>query len=618
MKKALEAFLVISLLSGFSYSVFAADGGSTRGGGVGRRMGIALPDTGSDADTWQEVTNIDVGDFSAGGGSSRGGGVGRRVTVYEVPEDQVTENPYYVYPGLPSVSGQGGVGWPAEHYYSCLGTRSLVCVDYNGTAVTSSSTYGDIVFNCGNDISQMVWSAASSGKVYFYYFYYLLTAPVSGYYTLTGTPVVTASFRNTTGGTIPAEIIFGSGNPVDLGFTVYLAAGETRSYHVRISPSSFAVTADLVAKGTFTFDIEDAGTSTTNITHTTNITINNVTYNGDIYIDNSTNNVYIYENNIYNETVIQPIIYNVSQNISIDNSVNNYAEIGLTYDPVTNNYYVVQYPDNYISDTIIISNPNNSDYGLDDWAYRLNGTFVDAEAKNVTISAGDVTVPFKGEEVSNNMVGRMRLSAGTYNVSLSSYYDYRPFVWDDSANCFEPLPGFGSWGHGLTSFTLSDDKVVYMLFKRVDDADFIPDAISLSLYSDGAATPTPTPGGGTPTPTPGDGGDPTPTPTPGDGGSSTPTPTPGATDTPTTSNPFGDIVSTLFDGAFDLIGDMIGAVVGFLWGLLSGFLGIITWAIDQLLLLVPFLPPAGVYALAAGIVAVFVLTLLKFVFGLFF
>ena len=83
--------------------------------------------------------------------------------------------------------------------------------------------------------------------------------------------------------------------------------------------------------------IEPLGDS--NITTTTNITINNNTWNGNIYTDNSTNLTYIYPQyttvNEKNETVTNistnPIIYN--------NETKQYY----TYDQTTKNYYYIYY-----------------------------------------------------------------------------------------------------------------------------------------------------------------------------------------------------------------------------------------------------------------------------------
>ena len=83
--------------------------------------------------------------------------------------------------------------------------------------------------------------------------------------------------------------------------------------------------------------IEPLGDS--NITTTTNITINNNTWNGNIYTDNSTNLTYIYPEyttiNENNETVTNistnPIIYN--------NETKQYY----TYDQTTKNYYYIYY-----------------------------------------------------------------------------------------------------------------------------------------------------------------------------------------------------------------------------------------------------------------------------------
>lgn len=83
--------------------------------------------------------------------------------------------------------------------------------------------------------------------------------------------------------------------------------------------------------------IEPLGDS--NITTTTNITINNNTWNGNIYTDNSTNLTYIYPEyttiNEKNETVTNisntPIIYN--------NETKQYY----TYDQTTKNYYYITY-----------------------------------------------------------------------------------------------------------------------------------------------------------------------------------------------------------------------------------------------------------------------------------
>jgi len=122
-------------------------------------------------------------------------------------------------------------------------------------------------------------------------------------------------------------------------------------------------------------------------------------------------------------------------------------------------------------------------------------------------------------------------------------------------------------------------------------------------------TPTPTPGGTDPTPSPTPGGSTDPTPTPPPGSGTDPTPTPGGN---SPGNPFGDI----FDGVLDVLQDVLGAILQVIWTLLSSLFGIITWLIEQLSLLVPFLPTPAVAALAGGVILVIIIKILRFIGGL--
>lgn len=276
--------------------------------------------------------------FAAGGGSTSGGGVGR-------PKGYADDN------GTPSVSSDGGIIWQptwddvldcnfnlnfdSRYYgggteynlqkmkngsYNTSTSNSSKSFVFSGTQLTVSWNYTDFSY-----ASNGVFSESSSVKGTFKF-----KTPIRGYYSRLKTP----------------RLYFKAGNetlyyPADTKNTLYdvdsilsypgmLGAG----YFTNEASSSHHVWQFYMPQyKIIPFDSADKPTSFTNIT------INNNTWNGNIYTDNSTNLTYIYPQyttvNEKNETVTNisntPIIYN--------NETKKYY----TYDTVTNNYYYITY-----------------------------------------------------------------------------------------------------------------------------------------------------------------------------------------------------------------------------------------------------------------------------------
>ena len=277
--------------------------------------------------------------FAAGGGSTSGGGVGR-------PKGYADDN------GTPSVSSDGGIIWQTTfddntkdyirtsfYKYDRWNPDIIEFVFskirenpdyYKPWFVTLNSTDFIIEYSSSSNYTSYYVSGDSSssnnaGLVF--------TAPIKGYYRLLAGK--RGYYEN-------AEI------------TNYYTEGN-KSYLYDVGAD---ITISNVAQFNYYFSSDSGFTSKHHIWHfylpkyeiipysaadkptsQTNITINNNTWNGNIYTDNSTNLTYIYPQyttvNEKNETVTNisntPIIYN--------NETKKYY----TYDTVTNNYYYITY-----------------------------------------------------------------------------------------------------------------------------------------------------------------------------------------------------------------------------------------------------------------------------------
>ena len=302
---------------------FAAGGGSTSGGGVGRPKGYA-DDKGSalvDKDGWPTATYtmlLDGYDTSAGCDT---------VNVHS-PTNTTNPGSWYQYTNGGFSGSNGNV--------SVYGTYG----DENNNSVIASVSY---------------------------YF----VAPVSGYYIFSSPPIKYTSFTKSLNGFYQYSFN-ASGIEVRYWFGVGVSNSHWSNSNFVPTASTSSITKNYSSytiyakKGQVLFASFSAATvygvgpsypykyisihtsaptltvqdlSPSQITNNNNITINNNTWNGNIYTDNSTNLTYIYPQyttiNEKNETVTNisntPIIYN--------NETKKYY----TYDTVTNNYYYITY-----------------------------------------------------------------------------------------------------------------------------------------------------------------------------------------------------------------------------------------------------------------------------------
>ena len=302
---------------------FAAGGGSTSGGGVGRPKGYA-DDKGSalvDKDGWPTATYtmlLDGYDTSAGCDT---------VNVHS-PTNTTNPGSWYQYTNGGFSGSNGNV--------SVYGTYG----DENNNSVIASVSYyfvapvsGYYIFS-SPPIKYTSFTKSSNG-FYQYSFNasgievrYWFGVGVSNSHWSNSNFVPTASTSSITKNYSSYTIYAKKGQVLFASFSAATAYGVGPSYpykYISIHTSAPTLT------------VQDL--SPTQIQNNNTITINNNTWNGNIYTDNSTNLTYIYPQyttvNEKNETVTNisntPIIYN--------NETKKYY----TYDTVTNNYYYITY-----------------------------------------------------------------------------------------------------------------------------------------------------------------------------------------------------------------------------------------------------------------------------------
>ena len=266
-------------------------------------------------------------EFEAGGGSTSGGGAGRRY-----PSG-------YTSDGVPSVSTSGKPTLAIPHseieldFYSGNSYSYSYCSD-SGRSLNINITKHVCVIS-GNKLVSTSYPKStynfSAG-----YARYSFTAPVDGYYRLVP---ITFSLSTTFQDGTSSSASFSS----DSSYSNYhyYAKGSSVTYSFSGRKSSSSVNhASYIGPAYISVEYYSAdGASTPTISSTTNITINNNTWSGNIYQDTENNLTYIYPR----YTTINDAgdtITNISENPIIYNSTTNQY---YTYDSTTNNYYYITY-----------------------------------------------------------------------------------------------------------------------------------------------------------------------------------------------------------------------------------------------------------------------------------
>lgn len=315
--------------------------------------------------------------FAAGGGSTSGGGVGR-------PKGYADDN------GTPTVNPDGTYSGDFAMIYDGYWTpfaSSTTQLRFNYI-----STYGNGSFSTsgdGNISAYAFYDTTNATKILGVRTAYYFKAPVTGFYDITVPSVTISASAKTYNGTLLTSFPIGgkcslsvasgsngmysdtsSASSTGWYWSItnynsgkyhlpYVTGTYTHSFYVtkgdyieclyysnitnNLSSSAnvwYSISMDTAAPTIVCRSYVDS--SDNKLTNQTNITINNdysQTWNGNIYTDNSTNLTYIYPQyttvNEKNETVTNisntPIIYN--------NETKKYY----TYDTVTNNYYYITY-----------------------------------------------------------------------------------------------------------------------------------------------------------------------------------------------------------------------------------------------------------------------------------
>ncbi|WP_455192048.1 hypothetical protein [Gemmiger sp.] len=268
--------------------------------------------------------------FTPGGGSTSGGGAGRR------PSGYADDN------GTPSISSDGGIIWQptwddlVEKEFSFYYARTYTM----GAPFFTSDTYdesalGNLTFKKGvSDVviylspksgASSTWSFSTNSMGYPQVYF---KAPIKGKYSRLITSAVYSSALEATGNHTSCEWnqIYDVGTSIPSGNICFR---DFNTVQVKSCYWHFYLPKYKIVP----YSAADKPTASANIT------INNNTWNGNIYTDNSTNLTYIYPQyttvNEKNETVTNistnPIIYN--------NETKQYY----TYDQTTKNYYYIYY-----------------------------------------------------------------------------------------------------------------------------------------------------------------------------------------------------------------------------------------------------------------------------------
>lgn len=266
--------------------------------------------------------------FLAGGGSTRGGGAGRRDPL-----------PGYSSDGVPSVSISGKPTLAIPHseieldFYSGNVYPNSYCSHSGRTLNTNIAKHVCVI--SGNKLVSTSYPKSSLNFSSGYARYYF-KAPVDGYYRVVP---FTFSLLTTLEDGTSSSTSFSSGSSYSNYH--YYAKGSSVSYSFSgRKSSSNVIHASYIGPAYISVEWYPAdGVSGPIISNTTNITINNNTFDGNIYQDTKNNLTYIYpqyftvddSGNTITKIFENPIIYN--------STTNQYY----TYDSTTNNYYYITY-----------------------------------------------------------------------------------------------------------------------------------------------------------------------------------------------------------------------------------------------------------------------------------
>lgn len=278
--------------------------------------------------------------FAAGGGSTSGGGVGR-------PKGYADDN------GTALVDSSGRLIISTYHLATYFDT-SISCP--HKTKGQSCSAYSGM-FACDVEssapVNVQIESANSKDFGGDVTFVWIFTAPINGWYSL-ASPVKVSGYQiDSKGARSTLNYAFTNSSPKfgfettfkcsSLSDKTYFSSGQKVVLQIfgNTNYKDFSVGgySGVYKNITCESPIMAIEPVTTTISNQTDITINNNTWNGNIYTDNSTNLTYIYPQyttiNENNETVTNisstPIIYN--------NETKQYY----TYDQTTKNYYYINY-----------------------------------------------------------------------------------------------------------------------------------------------------------------------------------------------------------------------------------------------------------------------------------
>lgn len=263
--------------------------------------------------------------FAAGGGSTSGGGVGR-------PKGYSDDS------GTANISSTGAFQVVAHPVYN---THSLSSSAFNGSWFSEGNCLdndGKFYLRCLPN-SIYVCNTVHDGKARHlntFFYSYAFDAPVDGLYYCDST-VTFENFWN--------HDNLGKPQSRSASFSQKFTAGKNRRFNVAcdISLQAGEKYGDFQIPYSYTVKVHDIVLNvipeTVNITNYNSLTVNNNTWNGNIYVDKSNNLTYIYPQyttvNEKNETVTNisntPIIYN--------NETKQYY----TYDQTTKNYYYITY-----------------------------------------------------------------------------------------------------------------------------------------------------------------------------------------------------------------------------------------------------------------------------------
>lgn len=556
--------------------------------------------------------------FAAGGGSTSGGGVGRH------PDGYADDN------GTPTYNSNGEL---QVVVYPKLGFDSVTNVQDYPSYSSKNKSYSVWTISGLNITGRSTYSGASDTCSV--YFNYSFSAPISGTYYIASQQKYIKNLYS------PSKNKFIYYYYSAGGWSIHLSAGQTASVSNNGSISfgcDMMGKVNSTVTSYFCPIILTVVPDTTTISNSNNITINNNTWNGNVYVDNSNNLTYIYPEyttiNENNETVTNistnPIIYNneTKQYYTYDTVTNNYYYITYETTPTptpspsptpaptwtpgggaTRGGGVGRHPsDTDAADwTLHYYILNNRRY---DAYYALKKTEVDTETKLPWVD--------NKKYISTTQIP---IANGQYTVSVPDGVYWRVWSWDEAS---QTLTGVNSsnWHSTINNFLFNATGEYIFEFCKADGSDFdTAKDVTLKLkndkitdYEDGGTiveepTPSPSPES-TVTPSPTESPTPTATPTPGGGT----VPTPGG-DSGGNNSSSSDSGWNPFKWLTDLLKDIVEGILKAIWKLITALFGFLLWLLSLVGSLFPFIPGQAVLAVTSAVVIVAVIRIIKFITG---